>query len=156
MPYYIQTAVVAVAVVCATCLSCVTVSILVSWNSAVVRASSRTFSLVILLSLIAFCLCTIIYTADPGHDSRACLARWWINSLPLVLVLGALFGKTDRVNQVRMSYVVRAVHHVICMYVDIQHHGPDSHFEESEQQENRQENGSVGGDSGDRFLKPNF
>lgn len=109
LPGGIRTAVIAVAVVFASVLLVMTGVIIAKWNHAVVRASSRAFALIILVCLIAMCLASITYAVDPGQTASACSLRWWLNSMPLVVVLGALFGKTDRVAKV--THILMSILH---------------------------------------------
>jgi hypothetical protein len=105
--YQISTSAVAVGqafagVCCAVTLSFLLVCIAYR-HSIVIRSSSRVFSFLILLLLLAMESTSVLYTlvpSDPSADDWICNARGWATGLTFVGMISILLAKTNRVNRI--------------------------------------------------------
>jgi Leucine-rich repeat (LRR) protein len=82
-----------------------------AWESAVVRAASRSFLLLMLVLLAALSCGALLHAAIPSYDTVGsgtswtqaeliCHSRAWLCALPLTAILAVLLAKTNRVSSI--------------------------------------------------------
>jgi hypothetical protein len=81
-------------------LACL-VAVLLYWNSALIRASSRVF-MVLILVFIAIMLCgSVLYAYIPAlSESYICHLRPWFTCTSIMGVLAILTAKTNRIRNI--------------------------------------------------------
>lgn len=94
-------------------------AVLLKWQSPIITASSREFTMAMLVLFAWLCGSSVLYVFSPGQGSHfdrntnkftpgsstICYLRYWFTALPLVAVLSILLQKTDRVNKVLIRVV---------------------------------------------------